>query len=66
MTNLPIVQFFDKFAVRHFCIQYPNEMSEQSLPYAQLKLMQQIHYKHPVDMEALTKTLRENILQSRW
>lgn len=49
----------------HFCIQYPNEMSEQSLPYAQLKLMQQIHYKHSTDVKALTKTLCEGILQSR-
>ena len=65
MTNLPIVQFFDKFTMRHFCVQYPNEMSEQSLPYAQLKLMQKIHYKHSVDIEALAKMLRESILQSR-
>jgi hypothetical protein len=49
----------------HLCVQYPNEMSEQSLPYAQLDLMQQIHYKHSADIEALTKKLRESILQSR-
>ena len=66
MTNLPIVQFFYKFTVRHFRIEYSNEMSEQSLPYAQLKLMQQIHYKHSANIKALTKTLRESILQSRW
>jgi hypothetical protein len=52
--------------MRHFCVQYPNEMSEQSLPYAQLKLVQHIHYKHSADVEALAKTLRERILQSRW
>ena len=66
MTNLLFVQFFDKFTMRHFCVQYPNEMSEQSFPYAQLKLMQQIHYKHSAEIEALTKTLCETILQSRW
>jgi hypothetical protein len=65
MTNLPFVQFFNKFTMGHFGIQYPNEMSEQSLPYAQLKLMQQIHYKHSADIETLTKKLRESILQSR-
>ena len=63
MTSLPIVQFFDKLTMRHFCIQYPDEMSEQSLPYAQLKLMQHIHYKHSTDIEALTKALCESILR---
>ena len=52
--------------MRHFCVQNPNEMSEQSFLYAQLKLMQQIHYKHSADIEALTKTLDETILQLRW
>jgi hypothetical protein len=65
MTNLPFVQFFNKFTVGHFCVQYPNEMSEQILPYAQLKLMQQIHYEHFANIEGLTKTLRESILPSR-
>jgi len=63
MTNLPFVQFFNKFTMRHFCVQYPNEMSKQSLPYAQLKLMQQIHHKHSADIEVLTKKLRKSILQ---
>ena len=65
-ADLPIVQFFDKFTMRHFCVQYPNEMSEQSLPYTQLELMQQIHYKHSANIEALTKMLCESILQLRW
>ena len=65
MTNLPFVQFFDKFTVGHFCVQYPNEMSEQILPYTQLKLMQQIHHEHSANVEGLTKTLCESILPSR-
>ena len=65
MTNLPLVQLFNKFTMALFCMKHPNEMSEQSLPYAQLNLMQQIHYKHSADIEALTKKLRESILKSR-
>ena len=51
MTSSPIVQFFNKFTMWHCCMQYPNEMNKQSFPYAQLKLMQHIHYKNSVDIE---------------
>lgn len=65
MIHLPFVQIFGKVTVGIFYVQYPNEVSEQILPYTQLKLMQQIHYEHSANAETLTKTLRESILPSR-